>query len=209
VHCQDQQEIVGTENQRLPQYEISLSRDFIKRGFRKASINLGDTSEESAPKETVDEDTTFTTGLFSDVMPTSALESEVKAQSQGPSQTTGTDWHRGAVNLEKWGSNITNASESNVREESDFSKVTANANKDLQIPFADTQGLGQPQLGSNVGGSGLSAGNLGQKNLGPSTSGFSDKANMGPRQEPTEGTKHKNVPSQTVDKENVGGSYIV
>jgi len=38
---QDQQEIVGMENQRLPSYEIENPKETLVRGFRKASINLG------------------------------------------------------------------------------------------------------------------------------------------------------------------------
>ncbi len=38
---QDQQEVVGMENQRLPSYEIENPKEHLVRGFRKASINLG------------------------------------------------------------------------------------------------------------------------------------------------------------------------
>jgi len=88
IHGQDQQEYVGTENQRLPSYEIQETKDTLLRGFRKASFNLskifmdlfitifsilGDRKDEVLDKPIPEEDLDFTTGLCSGPCPTSKL----------------------------------------------------------------------------------------------------------------------------------------
>jgi len=193
---QDQQEIVGMENQRLPSYEIENPKEHLERGFRKASVNLGDPTENihnvgtsGSRIEEVDE-TEFTTGLFSNAQ--EILSRSKDTLNQQPAE----DLSRDYLKFEKWGSNITNASESTVKED----------------PFSD-QFLGSP-LGTRThfGDPTFAKENLENfKKQGQgqtATSILQEKTNVSTEQKPSEKSKSKSS-TQAVDKENVGGTYVI
>jgi len=198
THATDSQEVVGSENQRLPQYEIQHSKERLESGFRRASVHCQGGIQELAPCS--EEDTTFTTGLLSgslENMPKESPLDDIPRQPMG--ESLGTRNHFGDPNAP-----------APKEEVPTFSEVTSGAKKDLEIPFSSNENKEDQQIadksdadtwsttsqaGSTMGDSNI-LGSLGNENvILPSSTADKD-------------AKRKKAANQPLDKENVG-SYVV
>ena len=200
---QDQQEIVGMENQRLPSYEIDNPKEHLVRGFRKASYNLSDPTEGikfSADEQEVDlglpkidepEETEFTSGLFSNPEP---ILSKIRE-----SETSQGEISKEGLKFEKWGSNITNASESTFKEDPFTGQNLA---QNLGYSLGSRTNFGDPNLTKE------NLDKLGKQEQAPAKNILGEKTNISTQQKTSEKTKSQTT-TQSTDKENVGGTYVI
>jgi len=189
----DNQEITGSENQRLPGYEVHTTKKHVSKGLRKCSVNLeGSKKLYSEPVEgEEEEETTFTTGLLSGPVPEGAWELLYGSRVNPNKKPEPVSTTKETLSMtEKWGSNVTDASDSNPTVESESNIVP--------------KALGDKSLKTDISGNPVPTGTI------PVLGSSGNKSESQQKPSEKELSKHKNATlGKPVDKENVGKGYVL
>jgi hypothetical protein len=193
----DQQETVGPNLQRLPSYEVEHSRGFIARGLRKASFNLG--AEQKPVPEVVDEED-FTTNLMCGTCKVDHHGNPIdprKHPEYGLEETGSTDTSV-TSNLMGGGSYTLSQTSHPI------CRKTETEPKSFQENYDEFMRIKKEQQEGGTASQPLETGGTSK----PGEVGTVGKENIMREKKEQGSTKHKKVPTQPLDKENVSKSTI-